>query len=82
MVLEDHYGWKVGVPAFAAAAYTAMSRLTDNKHWASDVVFGAFIGVASARTVTIHLRKVDVTVVPQAAPRGGGVLVHLGRAGS
>ena len=82
MVLEDHYGWKVGVPAFAAAAYTAVSRLTDNKHWASDVVFGAFLGVASARTVTIHFRKTDVTVAPQAAPRGAGVLVHVGRAGS
>jgi len=82
MVLEDHYGWKVGVPAFAAAAYTAVSRLTDNKHWASDVVFGAFLGVASARTVTIHLRKTDVTVAPQAAPGGVGVLVHVGRAGS
>jgi membrane-associated phospholipid phosphatase len=82
MVLEDHYGWKVGVPAFAAAAYTAASRLTDNKHWASDVVFGAFLGVASARTVTIHLRKTDVTVAPQAAPRGAGVLVQVRRAGS
>ena len=35
MVLQDHYGWKVGVPFFAASTYTAMSRLTINKHWAS-----------------------------------------------
>jgi len=82
MVLQDHYGWKAGVPAFAAAAYTATSRLTDNKHWASDVVFGAFLGMASARTATIHLRSTDVTVAPLAAPRTAGVLVRVARTGS
>jgi membrane-associated phospholipid phosphatase len=75
MVLEDHYGWKVGVPAFAAAVYTAASRVTDDKHWASDVVFGAFLGVASARTVTLHLRQSKVSIAPMVVPGGGGVLV-------
>lgn len=70
MVLQDHYGWKVGVPAFAAAAYTAGSRLIDNKHWASDVTMGAFVGIASARTVTLHLRQRRVALVPQVV--GGG----------
>jgi len=75
MVLEDHYGWKVGVPAFAAAVYTAASRLTDDKHWASDVVFGAFLGIASARTVTLHIRQTRVSIAPMVVPGGGGVLV-------
>jgi hypothetical protein len=75
MVLEDHYGWKVGVPAFAAAVYTAASRVTDDKHWASDVVFGAFLGIASARTVTLHIRQTKVSIAPMAVPGGGGVLV-------
>ena len=79
MVLQDHYGWKAGVPAFGAAAYTALSRLTDNKHWASDVMFGAFLGMASARTVTLHLRTASVTVAPLAAPRTGGVLFIVAR---
>lgn len=81
MVLQDHYGWKAGVPAFGAAAYTALSRLTDNKHWASDVAFGAFLGMASARTVTLHLRTATVTVAPLAAPRTGGVLFTVARTG-
>jgi PAP2 superfamily len=81
MVLQDHYGWKLGVPAFAAAVYTATSRLTDNKHWASDVVFGAFLGVASARTVTIHVRTASVSIAPIAAPGTGGVLLTVARAG-
>lgn len=73
MVLQDHYGWKVGVPAFAAAAYTAASRITAGKHWASDVVVGAAVGVASARAVTIRLRATDVTVLPVVVARGAGV---------
>jgi membrane-associated phospholipid phosphatase len=78
-VLEEHYGWKVGVPAFAAAAYTAASRVTDDKHWASDVVFAAFLGLASGRTVTIRLRRTVVSMTPLIVPGGGGVAVHAGR---
>jgi hypothetical protein len=78
MVLQDHYGWKVGVPFFAASTYTAISRLTINKHWASDVTFGAFVGIASARTVTLHLRSQTFALVPLAVPRGGGLaLMHV-----
>jgi membrane-associated phospholipid phosphatase len=45
MVLQRHYGWKLGVPMFAAATYTAAERITENKHWASDVAFGAVVGM-------------------------------------
>lgn len=78
MVLQDHYGWKVGVPLFAASTYTAISRLSINKHWASDVTFGAFIGMASARTVTLHVRNQRFALSPLAVPGGGGVaFVHV-----
>ena len=78
MVLQGHYGWKVGVPFFAAATYTAVSRITVNKHWASDVTMGAFVGMASARTVTLHIRNRQFTLSPFTAPGGGGVaLVSL-----
>ncbi len=76
-VLQDHYGWKVGVPFFAAATYTAISRLTINKHWASDVTMGAFVGIASARTVTLHLRQQKVALAPFAVPGGWGVEARL-----
>jgi len=75
MVLEEHFGWKLGVPAFAVAAYTAGSRVVANDHWASDVIFGAALGMASGRTVTIQLREARVSVAPLAAPGGGGALV-------
>jgi membrane-associated phospholipid phosphatase len=75
MVLQEHYGWKLGLPAFLLAGYTAGSRVIANQHWTSDVVFGAAVGLASGRTVTIHVRHTRVPVAPFAVPGGGGVLV-------
>jgi membrane-associated phospholipid phosphatase len=72
-VLQEHFGWKAGIPAFVAAAYTGVSRVADNQHWASDVVFGAALGVASGRTVTIHLRHTKVSAAPALMPGGLGV---------
>ena len=76
-VLEQHYGWKIGVPAFAAAVYTAASRVTENQHWVSDVVFGAVVGIVSGRTVTVHVRETRVAFAPLVLPGGGGVMVNL-----
>jgi membrane-associated phospholipid phosphatase len=78
-VLQEHFGWKVGLPAFVAAAYTGTSRIADNQHWASDVVFGAAVGIACGRTVTIHVRDSRVTLSPVAMPGGIGVSVGAAR---
>jgi membrane-associated phospholipid phosphatase len=40
-VLSRHCGWKVGVPATVVAAYVATARVKDNRHYLSDVIFGA-----------------------------------------
>lgn len=50
-VLERHFGWKAGVPAYAVAAGVAVSRLQRNKHWLSDVVGGAALGYVVGRSV-------------------------------
>jgi hypothetical protein len=78
-VLQRHYGWRLGLPVFAAASYTAASRLTVNKHWASDVTFGAVVGIVSGRTVTVRLRGTRLAVVPRAVPGGGAVVLIAGR---
>ena len=75
MVLQEHYGWKAGLPAFAAATYTSISRVLEHQHWASDVVFGAAVGMAAGRTVTLHVRETRVSIAPLAVPGGGGVMV-------
>jgi membrane-associated phospholipid phosphatase len=50
-VAERHYGWKVGVPAYAVAAAISYSRIVRDKHYLSDVVAGATLGYIVGRTV-------------------------------
>ena len=52
-VLQRHFGWKVGVPAYAAAGYVAASRVQGKRHYLSDVMFGAALGIVAGRTVTM-----------------------------
>ncbi len=43
-VIYRHFGWKLGVPAAAAATYVGLSRLQENRHYLSDVIAGAVLG--------------------------------------
>ena len=45
-ILQKWYGKKIGIPAYTMAVVTALSRVNDTKHWASDVTFGAALGIA------------------------------------
>jgi membrane-associated phospholipid phosphatase len=72
-VLQRHLGWKVGVPAYAVASYVAASRIQEKRHFLSDVVFGAAIGMAAGRTVTIGRGDAQFAVAPTAAAGGAGV---------
>lgn len=72
-VLQRHFGWKAGVPAFGLAGYIAGSRLQENRHYLSDGIFGAAIGIVAARTVTIGRGTSKLAVAPFAVPRGGGI---------
>jgi hypothetical protein len=74
-VLERHLGWKAGVPAYAVAAYIGVSRLQANKHYASDVLFGAAVGIAAGRAVTFGHGPKRVSVTLIAVPGGVGVAV-------
>jgi len=71
-VLQRHYGWKVGAPAYAIAAYVGASRLSENQHFLSDVLFGAGLGIVSGRAVTVGHGKSTMALVPLGAPGGGG----------
>ncbi|MEZ5124610.1 MAG: phosphatase PAP2 family protein, partial [Solirubrobacterales bacterium] len=74
-VLQRHFGWKVGVPAYAAAAFVGGSRVQENRHYVSDVLFGAAIGIVSGRTATIGHGRATFAVAPLAAPDRVGVLL-------
>jgi acid phosphatase family membrane protein YuiD len=56
-VLQQHLGWKAAVPTYLVASYVAVSRLHDNRHFASDVAFGAADGIIIGRSVTWHGRN-------------------------
>jgi len=76
-VLQRRYGWKVGVPAAAVAAYVATARVHDNKHYLSDVIFGAAMGLAAERTVTLHAGRQTVTLALTGGPARVGVIAVL-----
>jgi membrane-associated phospholipid phosphatase len=76
--LERHLHWQFFVPAYVFSSYVAMSRLPANRHWLSDVVFGATVGIIAGRTVTGHeLSKYQVQLVP--VP-GGFAVAYVHRA--
>lgn len=51
MTLQEFYGWRAGVPAFMLTALTAAGRMGVDKHWLSDTVAGASLGILIAHSV-------------------------------
>lgn len=51
-VVGHHLGWKASVPAAALATATAMGRMEDRRHFLSDVLFGAALGLVCGDLVT------------------------------
>jgi membrane-associated phospholipid phosphatase len=75
-VLQRHFGWKAGLPAYAVASYVAASRVEMKRHYLSDVAFGAALGIVAGRTVPIgHGRSLMLT--PMASPSGAGAQFTL-----
>jgi len=74
-VLQHHFGWKVGLPAYAVAAYVGASRIHDRRHYLSDVAFGAALWTVAGRTVMVGRRhRMTLSVVP--ANGGAAVVVR------
>ena len=76
-VLQSHFGWKAGVPSYALATYVASSRMAHNRHYLSDVVFGAGIGIAAGRATTFHVRDAAVRVAPTVTLNSVGINVSI-----
>ena len=72
-VLGEHYGWKVGVPAYGVAGFIGWTRVRDRSHWLSDVVFGSAIGLAAGRAVTFGHRQSSWSIAPAAMPGGAAI---------
>jgi len=76
-VIERHLGRRGAWPTFAIASYVAASRLADNRHYLSDVLFGSALGIASGWTVVGRHGKSDFALAPVPVP--GGFMVSVMR---
>jgi membrane-associated phospholipid phosphatase len=72
-VLERHFGERGSWWALTAASYVAASRLVDNRHFLSDVVFGAALGEAVGWTVVGRHGR-DRYVLRAYPVNGGGMM--------
>jgi membrane-associated phospholipid phosphatase len=72
--LENRYGWKAGIPAFAMATFVGVARVEARKHHWYDAVAGAAIGTGSGFLLTSK-RDSNVRLTPWADSSGGGLAI-------
>lgn len=72
-VLERHLGYRAAWPTLVIATYVGASRLHDNRHYLSDVLFGAGIGVATGWTIVGRHGRNEYTMMPM--PTRGGMMI-------
>jgi membrane-associated phospholipid phosphatase len=76
-VVERHLGRRGAWPTFAIASYVAASRLADNRHYLSDVLFGSALGVSTGWTVVGRHGREHFALAPVPVP--GGFMVSFSR---
>ena len=76
-VLQTFYGLPAGIPAYLAAAFISFTRMDQNFHYASDVVFGAALGAGIGwGTALFHKKLGDKVVIVPTASNGPGLSVY------
>ena len=70
-VLSHNYGKKAAIPAYAFATLMGISRIDQRRHFLSDVIAGAAIGIVAANVVNDRFSNERLRVHMVAA-RGGG----------
>lgn len=76
-MLDEFYGPKVGVPAYALASLVAYRMMDSGDHWASDVVFGAALGWVVGHTFGAKHKELEIAgfkVLPYTAGNNGSVI--------
>jgi membrane-associated phospholipid phosphatase len=74
-VVERHLGYRLALPTLAIATYVGTSRLHDNVHFLSDVVFGAAVGTAAGWTVVGRHGRTNYAFTPTPVPGGVAFMV-------
>ena len=76
-MLERHLGYRAAWPTLLIATYVGVSRLHENKHFLSDVVFGSAVGMATGWTVVGRHGRNEYALMP--TPVHGGMAIALTR---
>jgi membrane-associated phospholipid phosphatase len=83
-VFSHYYGWKWGIPMYAAAGLIAVSRVEHGKHWPSDVAAGATIGLLAGRSGILTTERLSgvrkssrVTIAPILGAHCWGIAVSV-----
>ncbi|MGH7792910.1 MAG: phosphatase PAP2 family protein [Thermodesulfobacteriota bacterium] len=79
-VFDVMYGHKIGIPLYTLAGFVGFSRLSDNKHFLSDVLFGAVLGTVVGRTVArIHKKEEynEFSIIPYSDGSSAGLMLTL-----
>lgn len=77
--LSYAYGWIAAVPAYAAATFTALTRVSDDAHWLSDTVAGAAVGIFWGRASHFHHENGSSGAIGPMYLEGGMGLQYVGR---
>ena len=72
-VLHERFGRKVGVPAYAVASYVAAARIQARRHYLSDVVFGAVVGIVSGHAATLAKER-SIAIAPAVSRSTAGIV--------
>ena len=76
--IQQRYGWRYALPAYAVGAYVAWGRVYSRRHDAWDVLAGALIGSGCAIAITTPFaKKHSLTLLPCLSDDGGGVHASL-----
>jgi membrane-associated phospholipid phosphatase len=78
---EEYYGPRAGIPAYILAGLISWSRVDEQDHDVSDVVFGAFLGYAIAKSIAGHHLRGDsrIQFFPWTDPNRGtyGAMIEV-----
>jgi membrane-associated phospholipid phosphatase len=76
-VIRTLYGKRAGSVFYLIALNTGISRIHDNKHYLSDVIAGAGLGVGIVRGFHLAGNKAESNVTLRLLPAPGGVRLEL-----
>jgi hypothetical protein len=73
-VLDEFYGPRVGIPAYAVASVVSLRMIDSGDHWGSDIIFGATLGWVVGHTFAGKHKELEVAgfkVMPYMASNNG-----------